>query len=687
MPEIELKIKSRDFSTLVECVKAARPDADLKLIERAFRYSEEKHRDQKRLSGEPYIIHPLEVAIILAHQNMDSITISAALLHDVVEDTGTTLEEISKLFGADVAALVDGVTKISSLKKKTIIDIQKDQAETLRKMLMATVNDARVIVIKLADKTHNMRTIFFQPPHKQERMANEVLEIYAPLAGRLGMSKVRSELEDLAFKVLHADDYRSIKEKMALIQRSELEAYLDEVRTLLREKLGDLRIEAHVFGRVKHYYSIYRKMVAQNKTFEEIFDIRAVRIITNEVRDCYAILGAVHTLWSPVPNRFKDYIAMPKTNMYQSLHTTVIGPGNHFLEIQIRTKEMDITAELGIAAHWAYKEKLSIQHKESSIISDITRWREELNDSRDFISDLKMELYQEEVFVFTPKGKIVKLPKGSTPIDFAFVIHSEVGSHCVGAKINSKLSPLKTELTSGDIVEVLTNQKGHPSETWLKYVKSSTAKHHIRSWLRKHSPDYEKQVPEKADEKADKVRPKNKPEPKYDISIPNEEVMKIRHFSGKSNSGVIVEGHTNVMIRLSQCCQPIPGDNIIGFITRGRGITVHKKNCPSLVRLADEKERFINILWAEAQETTYPVKIAVYAVDRQNLLKDIADRIAELNVNILKIDADVTPGGDAAFKFVIEVSSLSHVTHITNDLRKVKGVRRAQKLNEKVVLK
>ncbi|HEY1406893.1 MAG TPA: bifunctional (p)ppGpp synthetase/guanosine-3',5'-bis(diphosphate) 3'-pyrophosphohydrolase [Spirochaetota bacterium] len=687
MPGIELKIKSRDFTTLLESVKESRPDADLDLIERAFRYAEEKHRDQKRLSGEPYIIHPLEVAIILAHQNMDSVSIAAALLHDVVEDTGTTLEEISRLFGADVAALVDGVTKISSLKKKTIKDIQNDQAETLRKMLMATVNDARVIVIKLADKTHNMRTIIFQPQHKQERMANEVFEIYAPLAGRLGMSKVRSELEDLSFKVIHPDEYSTIKEKMALIQRSELEAYLEEVRTLLREKLGDMRIEAHVFGRVKHYYSIFRKMQSQNKTFEEIFDIRAVRIITNEVRDCYAILGAVHTLWSPVPNRFKDYIAMPKTNMYQSLHTTVIGPGNHFLELQIRTKEMDLTAELGIAAHWAYKEKLSIPHKEMSILSDINRWREELTDSRDFMTDLKMELYQEEVFVFTPKGKIVKLPKGSTPIDFAFVIHSEVGSHCVGAKINGKLSPLKTELVSGDIVEVLTNAKGHPSETWLKYVKSSTARHRIRSWLRRHAPEYEKGLQERADEKLAKAKPKDKTDRKIDIAIPKEEVLKIREYSGKSSGGIIVEGQTNVMIRLSQCCQPIPGDDIIGFVTRGRGITVHKRSCPSLTRLAAEPERFINIIWAEGQQSTYPVKIAVYAVDRLNLLKDIADKFAEMKVNILKIEADVNPGGDATFKFVVQVTSLTHVSHIANELRKVKSVRRAQKLNEKVVIK
>jgi guanosine-3',5'-bis(diphosphate) 3'-pyrophosphohydrolase len=681
MPGIELKIQRRDFSTLIESVKAMRPDADLDLIERAYRYAEEKHRDQKRLSGEPYIIHPLEVAILLANQKMDTTTIAAALLHDVVEDTGTTLDEIAGLFGADVAALVDGVTKISSLKKKTI---QDDQAETLRKMLIATVNDARVIVIKLADKTHNMRTIIFQPPQKQQKMANEVLEIYAPLAGRLGISKARSELEDLAFKVLHSEEYKTIKERMAIIQRSEHEAYLEEIRELLNAKLGELHIEANIFGRVKHYFSIYRKMKEHNKTFEEIFDIRAIRIITNEVRDCYAILGAVHTLWSPIPNRFKDYIAMPKSNMYQSLHTTVIGPGNHFLEIQIRTKDMDLTAELGIAAHWAYKEKRAVPKKEVALLNDINRWHEELTNSHDFISDLKMELYHDEVFVFTPKGKIVKLPKGSTPIDFGFAIHTEVGAHCVGAKINGKLSPLKTELTSGDIVEILTNQKGHPSETWLKIVKSSTARHRIKSWIRKHAaePDHRAET-----EKAHHAE-KERRDSKANVVQPSKDnVLKIRQYSSKSRTGIVVEGHSNVMIRISQCCQPIPGDAIVGFVTRGRGITVHKKNCPSLARLLAEPERFISIIWSDEHEHTYPVKIAVRAEDRVNLLKDIADKLAEMKLNILKIEADAIPGGEAAFKFIIEVKGLSHVAEIANELKRVKGVVRVQKLNEKVVLK
>jgi GTP pyrophosphokinase len=681
MPEIELKIKSRDLSTLIEIVRSRRPDADVALIERAYYYAEDKHRDQKRLSGEPYIIHPLEVSIILSKQDMDSTSITAALLHDVVEDTGTPLAEIDRLFGTAVASLVDGVTKISSLKKKTI---QDDQADTLRKMLMATVNDPRVIVIKLADKIHNMRTLMFQPQEKRERMANEVLEIYAPLAGRLGMSKVRSELEDLAFKVLHPVEYRSIKEKMTA-RHEEIAQFIDQIRESLRAKLDEMKINAMVTGRVKHYFSIYRKMQMHDKSFEDIFDIRAIRIITDEVKDCYAILGTVHTLWSPVPNRFKDYIAVPKTNMYQSLHTTVIGPGNHFLEIQIRTAEMEITAEMGIAAHWAYKEKVQLPPKEIALLSDIKRWRDELNESHDFISDLKMELYQDEVFVFTPKGKIIKLPKGSTPIDFAFSIHTEVGFHCVGAKVNGKLTPLKTELSSGDILEVLTSPRGHPSETWLKFVKSSTARHRVRSWLRKHSTDEASRAHEKVE--AEKGKNKARREKHAEVSIPNDEILKIRQYSQKNRADVVVDGHANVMIKLSQCCQPIPGDQIIGFITRGRGITVHKKTCPSLVRLSTEPERLITIIWADSRESTYPVKIAVHAEDRANLLRDIADNLAELKTNILKIEAQAEPDGEALFKFVIEVNSLKHVADIAAHLKKVKNVTRVHKLNEKVVLK
>ena len=664
----------------MEQLRSMNTNADLDLIERAYRYSEEKHRGQSRLSGEPYIIHPLEVAIILTQHKMDSTAIAAALLHDVVEDTDVTLEEMTALFGTEVAQLVDGVTKISSLRKRSK---SRDQAETLRKMLMATINDPRVIIIKLADKTHNMRTVMFQPDHKQIQMSEEVIEIYAPLAGRLGMSKIRSELEDIAFRILHPEDYTNIKTRLAE-QSGALELYIDTVRSTLHKKLGENGIPTKVIGRVKHCFSIYRKMQDQDKSFDEIFDIRAVRIITDEVSNCYAILGAVHTLWAPVPNRFKDYIAMPKSNMYQSLHTTVIGPENHFLEIQIRTHTMDVTAEMGIAAHWAYKEKGSFPKGGLQILADIHHWGDELTNTREFMSDLKMNLYQEEVFAFTPKGKIIKLPKGATPIDFAFAIHSEVGTKCVGAKINGKLSPLKTELTSGDIVEILTNAKGHPSETWLKFVKSSNARHRIHVWIRKHNTE---ENPEKKEDKKEIREEKEKKIKNAGISIPDQEVFRIRQLSKKNKTGVIVEGHSNVLIRISQCCQPIPGDLIIGFITRGRGITVHKQSCPALKRLVGEPERFVKILWADTSESTYPVKIAIHAIDRPNLLRDIADHFADMKTNIIRIDAEAEPGGEAVFKFVVEVKSLKHVEEIAAHLKKIKNISKVHKLNEKVILK
>jgi GTP pyrophosphokinase len=678
MTESDLKIRRRDFDALSEQILSVHPDADIDKIRRAYEYSAAKHEGQKRLSGEPYIIHPLEVSIILAQQGMDTTAITAALLHDVVEDTPTTLDDIRKLFGADVAVLVDGVTKISSLRKKSK---SHDQAETLRKMLMATINDPRVIVIKLADKIHNMRTLMFQPPHKQILMSDEVLEIYAPLAGRLGMSKIRSELEDLAFKTLHPEEYRHIKERIAG-RREEVEAYLENLRTTLRDKLEEMNIHATIIGRVKHYYSIYRKMVNQQKTFDEIFDIRAIRIITDEVRDCYGILGIVHTMWTPVTSRFKDYIAVPKSNMYQSLHTTVTGPDKKFLEIQIRTKDMDRTAEMGIAAHWAYKENKGPKVATITLLNDINRWREELRNTKEFMSDLKMELYQEEVFVFTPKGKIVKLAKGASPIDFAFSIHSEVGLKCVGARINGKLSPLKTELSSGDIVDIITSPKGHPSETWLKFVKSSIARQRIRSWLRKHLAEKTEgqQEPESGKtEKPAKARPDNRAD-----FIPSKETIKIRHSGKTRGTGIIVEGNTNVMIRLSQCCQPLPGDPIIGFVTRGRGITVHKNGCPSIKRLMNESERFISIVWAESNETSYPVKIAIHAEDRNGLLKDVVDSLAEIKVEVVKMEAGVQ-SGEAVFKFVVEVKGLDHIIAITNHLRKVKGVQRVYKINEKVI--
>ncbi|MCU0847363.1 MAG: bifunctional (p)ppGpp synthetase/guanosine-3',5'-bis(diphosphate) 3'-pyrophosphohydrolase [Spirochaetes bacterium] len=679
MTELELKIRSRDFGTLVEYIKASNLDVDISTIEKAYRFAENAHRDQKRLSGEPYITHPLEVSLILAGLRMDTESITAALLHDTVEDTGTTLEAIKNEFGSEIVQLVDGVTKISSIKNKSKTTAQ---AETLRKMLIATIIDIRVIIIKLADKLHNMRTIMFQPEEKKNKIAHETMDIYAPIARRLGMSKISAELEDTSFYVLHRVEYINLK-KMISKRKTELEEYLDNVRSILNEKFLELDITAEITSRAKHLFSIYTKMNENNKTFDDIYDIRAIRIITNEIKDCYGILGIIHTLWSPIAMRFKDYIAVPKSNMYQSLHTTVMGPEGFPLEVQIRTEEMHATAEMGIAAHWVYKEKTKIKrdYKDLSLLQDITIWQNELKDSKEFLQTLKMDLYKDEIFVFTPKGKIVKLPEGATPIDFAYAIHTEIGNHTVGSKVNNIIVPLKTRLESGDIVEILTSKAGHPSEAWIKFVISPNAKYKIRNWF-KRKLDPEKPVPGDSRQESEKSRE----EKRIEVAIPIDEQAKLRRISKNNRIGVSIEGASNVMIRLSQCCQPIPGDDVIGFITRGRGITVHKKECPSLKRLRMEKERFINIVWEDSGKSLYPVKIAVRALDRPNLLKDIADEIALSKTNIIKAEASAT-SADAEFKFILEVKNNEHLKDILGRIKKIKNIIDAYKVNEKVVLK
>lgn len=680
MSEIDLKIKSRDLDTLIGIITANYPDVNTDLLRKAYEYAENSHRSQLRLSGEPFITHPLEVAIILAALKLDNTTIAAALLHDVVEDTTVSLDVLKEKFGEDVALLVDGVTKISSLKKKTR---HATEVHSLRKMLMATVQDVRVILIKLADKLHNMRTIMFQTDIKQRQIAREVLDIYAPMAGRLGMSRMRSELEDRAFHVLYHDEYHDIVARIAQ-RKTKMEEFIEDVRFIMYRQLERLDIKAEIQGRAKHLYSIHRKMANQGKSFEEIFDIRAIRIITEEVKDCYGILGVIHTLWSPITSRFKDYIAVPKSNMYQSLHTTVVGPDGQPIEFQIRTREMHAVAEMGVAAHWIYKEGRAHPEREYrtiALLQNITKMQSEIQgvqDSREFLRELKMDLYEDEIFVFTPKGKIVKLAKGATPVDFAYAIHSEVGSQCAGAKVNGSIMPLKTELKSGDIVEIITSKKAHPSESWLKFVKSSNARYKIRSWLRKDRESVKKPEPEEA--------PGRKSEKTAHVSIPDTELFKVRTAVKQNKTALSIAGTAGVLIKLSQCCQPIPGDDVVGFITRGRGITVHKKSCPQLARLTTEQERFINIVW-EGSETTYPVKLAIHAIDRANLLRDIADELSTCKTNLMKVEAQVTTGDNAVIKMVLGVKSVAHLREITSRLKKVKSVTSIQKLNEKVLLK
>lgn len=680
MPDTDFKIRSRDIDTLISAIEAYKPDADLDIVRRSYEFAEESHRGQKRLSGEPYIVHPLEVALNLTRLHMDEITICAALLHDVVEDTGATLEIIAARFSPDVAMLVDGVTKISAMKSKSRTIAQ---AETLRKMLIATIKDLRVIIIKLADKQHNMRTIIFQHEDKQQRIAKETLDIYAPIARRLGMSQAAAELEDLSFRVLYSEEYEEIRNKLAEREEQRI-TYIDEVRYSLHNRLNELGLNPKIAGRSKNYFSIFRKMKIQDKLFDEIYDIRGIRIIADEVKDCYAILGVVHTMWNPITGRFKDYIAVPKSNMYQSLHTTVIGPEGFPLEVQIRTEEMHEMAQMGIAAHWLYKENKKAKdesYKDLAVLNDINRLFSEgtASNSLQFMKDLKMNLYEDEIFVFTPQGKIVKLVTDSSPVDFAFAIHSELGLKVSGAKVNGRMVPLRTKLKSGDIVEILTSKTGHPSDTWLKFVKSSGARYKIRSWLRKNQ--------QLADEN-DEAKSQKKESPKVEVVIPEEEQIKLSKISENKKSMVSIEGASNILIKLSQCCQPIPGDDVVGFITRGRGITIHKRNCPSLKRMEKEKERFVNILWDSSPANLYPVKITVEATDRPNLLKDVADEIALCKTNVIKVDAALSSGdGTAMLKFILEVNGKKHLQDIINRLMKIKNVTSVYKLNEKVVIK
>ncbi len=683
MPDLELKIRSRDIDTLIKHISEYNPDADLDLIRRAYEFSDMAHEGTTRFSGEPYITHPLEVAIILARLKLDCTTISAALLHDIVEDTGFNLNDIRKEFGEEVALLVDGVTKISHIKNRSRATAQ---AETLRKMLIATIRDVRVILIKLADKLHNMRTIMFQRLDKRYRIALETMELYAPLARRLGMNRVSSELEDLSFYVLYFEEYMDLKRRVQK-RENEVEEYLNNVRTQLIDHLGRMGIDFEIEGRAKHLYSIFKKMQEQDKNFEEIYDIRGIRVITDEIRNCYAILGTIHTLWSPIASRFKDYIAVPKANMYQSLHTTVIGPEGHPLEVQIRTREMHATAEMGIAAHWLYKDHIGPRRAtpELAILQNFSETYSDTNSSREFMTDLKMDLYEDEIFVFTPRGKIINLAKDATPVDFAYAIHTEVGNHASGAKVNNKMVPLRSRLQSGDIVEIQTSKKAHPSREWLKFVKSSNARYKIRNWLRKNNNLI--QEAERDAAAAEEKRREKEAEARASVSIPSDEHIKLKKLSRQKNTPVSVAGASNVMIRLSQCCQPIPGDDAVGFVTRGRGITVHKRDCPQLKRLMTEPERLINIVWEESRDSYFPVKVCVKAIDRPNLLKDMAEKISNAHTNIIKMEAEVKEQDNAVLKFVLEVTSNDHLNAIMEKIRSLKNVTEVFKMNEKVILK
>ncbi len=726
------------FENLVNKIKSYHPSSDITMVEKAYRLADGAHKEQKRKSGEPYIVHPLCVANILAELELDKESIVAGLLHDVVEDTHYTLEDIEEMFSEEVALLVDGVTKLTKINYA--MDKVELQAENLRKMFLAMAKDIRVILIKLADRLHNMRTLQYQQEEKQKEIARETMDIYAPIAQRLGISKIKVELDDLSLKYLKPDVYKDLAEKIAT-KRSERQAYIDNIVAEVEEHMKEADVETKVEGRIKHFFSIYKKMINQNKTLDEIYDLFAVRIIVNSLKDCYAALGIIHEMYKPVPGRFKDYIAMPKPNMYQSLHTTLIGPNGAPFEIQIRTFEMHRTAEYGIAAHWRYKEgndgkgtSASSEEEKLTWLRQVLEWQRDLSDNKEFLSLVKddFNLFSDSVYTFTPTGDVKTLPNGSNTIDFAYNIHSAVGNKMVGARVNGKLVPIDYVLQNGDRVEIMTSQNSKgPSRDWLSVVKSTQAKNKINQWFRSHFKeenimkgkellsDYAKsrnivlsdllkneyidgvkrkygfrdwdsvlaaighgglkegQVVNKL---KDEYRKKNKKEITDDkvmksIGISKEE----RTTSRKSKGGIVVEGIHDVSVRLSKCCSPVPGDEIIGFVTRGRGVSIHRTDCINVLNLPEsDRERLIDAEWSitDGKETggLYVAEIVIYSHNRTGVLVDISKVFTENKIDVTSMNVRTNKKGRATIVVGFEISSVEELNEIVSKIRNVESV-------------
>ncbi|GAM08206.1 GTP pyrophosphokinase [Geobacter sp. OR-1] len=711
------------LNDILDKVLAYNPSADLDVIRKAYVYCAKVHQGQTRLSGEPYLIHPMEVAAILADLKLDAPTVVTGLLHDTVEDTLTTLDNLKDMFGEEVANLVDGVTKIGKIHFKTK---EESQAENFRKMLLAMAIDIRVILVKLADRLHNMRTLQHQPEPKQRSIAKETLDIYAPIANRLGISWIKSELEDLSFRYLNAQIYYDLASKVAK-KKQERESDVEKARSVIASKLAEHGIKGEVSGRSKHLYSIYRKMEHRSVDIDEIYDLIAMRVLVDDIRECYEVLGIIHSTWKPVPGRFKDYIAMPKGNMYQSLHTTVIGPFGERMEVQIRTFEMHRVAEAGIAAHWKYKEGKGYDEKEVkrfAWLRQLLEWQQELQDSREFMDTVKVELFPEEVYVFTPKGDVKSFPKGSTPIDFAYSVHTDVGHRCVGAKVNGKLVPLKHELKTGDIVEVVTSPHHTPSKDWLKVVRSSRARNKIRAWIkteeRKRSITLGREICDKefrryslnfsklqktgeikklavdfglvADDDLmaavgygklsshqliGKLIPAEKLEQQQERK--ESRVGKvIEKLTRKSSSAIQINGVDDVLVRFGKCCNPVPGDDIIGFITRGRGVTVHTSDCP-LARESDP-ERRIDVAWNRDKRAALPVKIRVFCHDEKGILANISLAITNCEANISSATIQSTVDKRGINNFEIEVTDVDHLNRVIKSIMQIKGVIKVDRL-------
>lgn len=703
------------IDTLIEKVLSYYPDADVELLKRSYVFSSEAHCSQKRVEGSPYIGHPLAVADILADMKMDVATIAAGLLHDTIEDTETTIKDIRDLFGKDVAFLVEALTKLSKMEFMTR---EEAQAENFRKMLLAMSEDLRVILIKFADRLHNMRTLQHLSEHKRQRIASETLEIYAPIANRLGIGWLRAEFEDLSFKILMPELYNELVRKVAK-RKEEQEEYLREVTRIITGKLKDEGIPGEVSWRIKHYYGIYQKMQNQKITFEQVHDVLGLRIITDTKASCYAILGLIHSLWPPVPGRFKDYIGVPKSNMYQSLHTTVIGPKGERVEFQIRTHEMHMIAEHGIASHWRYKEKGRVDEKSDRYISwlrELIKAQRELSDAKDFLDAVKGEVVPDVIYVFTPKGEIKEMPIGSTPVDFAYSIHTQVGNRCVGAKVNGRIVPLRFTLRNGDTVEIVTSPSQGPSRDWLKFVVTQRAKSRIKQWIkaeeRKQSIELGQKLFEtelrkhdlsqsvlKSDEMQNAMKFFNIPTiedlyafighgkvsahqviNKLTPEKPVEEIPLAKAAKpAREQKGITIKGVDNVLYHTAKCCYPVPGDSLIGFVTRGRGVTIHRKDCPNLDRLAVDNARLVDVDWKAEGAATSPVKLYIETVDKPGMLASLSALISSVNVNISNLTAVSTEDKKALITFILEVKDREQLSRLVQKIVQIEGVLRVSR--------
>ena len=720
---------------LLQKIKENCTNVDLDIVNKAFNLAYEAHKEQKRESGEPYIIHPIDVAVILAELGMDTSTIVAGLLHDVIEDTDYTYDDIKNIFSEEVANLVSGVTKITKMEYKSK---EEQQADNFRKMLLAMASDIRVIIIKLADRLHNMRTLKYMPKEKQKRISKETLDIYAPLAHRLGISKVKWELEDLCFRYLHEEEYYDLVHQISE-KRVERETYIVISEDDDIEEIEEAEIDSDIDGRPKHFYSIYRKMVTKNKSIEQIFDLTAIRILVNSVKDCYEVLGIVHTIYKPIPGRFKDYIAMPKPNMYQSLHTTVIGPQGKTFEIQIRTFEMHKTAEYGIAAHWKYKEGDTSDTKGKSFenklvwLRDMLEWQKETSDAEEFMEGFKINLFTDEIFLFTPKGVVIDLPNGATPIDFAYRIHTDIGNKCIGAKVNGKIVPLDYKLKTGQIVEILTsNSSKGPNMDWLSIAKSNQAKSKIKAWFKKAKKEeninkgkevFEKELKKQSVHYVDiakgesydkfikrynincmddlyalvglgaivassfiaKLKEENLSKDEKDKNLNKaieENISKNEKKKKDTSYGVTVKGENNLMVRFAKCCNPVPGDDILGYITKGRGVSIHRKDCGNLnILIKEDPQKVVDVSWGTSNGVAYMAEIQVKTEDKSGILSDVMNILMDSKLPLNALNAKSAKGNLAYINIKIKIDTVEQLKELMKKIKRVPGVLDVYRMN------